>query len=401
MRNRIPGIGSIPIGFMIALLLPACTTNTEQMKIPALVSPGDPGYLTGELIFEPDRKPTPQCHASTIVETPAGMVAAWFGGSHEKNPDVGIWVSRKVGEHRSNSVKGDEHRPEPVKGDEHRPEPVDVGEHWSEPVEVARGMHHDTLYPCWNPVLFQVDGGPLLLFYKVGPDPRHWWGEMMTSGDGGLTWSASRKLGKGRLGDLIGPVKNKPVLLENGTLFCPSSTEKDENGELRWKVHFELTRDLGSSWEVIGPINDGEQFDAIQPSILTFENGIMQVLCRTRQGVIAQSRSEDGGRTWSLMTATPLPNPSAGTDAVTLEDGRQLLVYNHTRREGPFPSGRNMLNVAVSEDGMTWDPVMTLERSRGEYSYPAVIQASDGKVHITYTFRRESVKHVVLDPEKL
>jgi len=101
------------------------------------------------------------------------------------------------------------------------------------------------------------------------------------------------------------------------------------------------------------------------------------------------------------MTATTLPNPNAGTDAVTLADGRQLLVYNHTVRGGPFPSGRNMLNVAVSEDGNTWIPVMTLERARGEYSYPAVIQASDGLVHITYTFKRESVKHVVLDPDQL
>ena len=152
---------------------------------------------------------------------------------------------------------------------------------------------------------------------------------------------------------------------------------------------------------MIGPINEGIEFDAIQPSILTYENGVMQVLCRTRQRVISQSRSEDGGRTWSRMTATTLPNPNAGTDAVTLKDGRQLLVYNHTTRGGSFPSGRNMLNVALSEDGDTWIPVMTLERAEGEYSYPAVIRATDGLVHITYTFRRETVKHVVLDPDLL
>ncbi len=101
------------------------------------------------------------------------------------------------------------------------------------------------------------------------------------------------------------------------------------------------------------------------------------------------------------MTATGLPNPNAGADAVTLSDGRQLLVYNHTHQNGDFPRSREMLNVAVSKNGAEWKTVMTLERQEGEYSYPSVIQTSDGLVHITYTFRRESVKHVVLDPAKL
>jgi predicted neuraminidase len=98
------------------------------------------------------------------------------------------------------------------------------------------------------------------------------------------------------------------------------------------------------------------------------------------------------------MRATSLPNPNAGTDAVTLKDGRQMLVYNHTIRGNDFPSDRNMLNIAISEDGKSWEPVMTLERQEGEYSYPAVIQAHDGLVHITYTYRRQSIKHVVIDP---
>ncbi len=162
-------------------------------------------------------------------------------------------------------------------------------------------------------------------------------------------------------------------------------------------MHFELTRDLGKTWEVIGPINDGKEFGAIQPSILTYHDGKMQVLCRSQQDVIAQSWSEDGGKTWGKMTASALPNPNAGTDAVTLRDGRQLLVYNHTTRKS-HPSGRQMLNVAISENGTDWATVLTLERGRGEYSYPAVIQAKDGKVHITYTYLRQSVKHVVVDP---
>jgi alpha-L-rhamnosidase len=95
------------------------------------------------------------------------------------------------------------------------------------------------------------------------------------------------------------------------------------------------------------------------------------------------------------MTLTELPNPSAGTDAVTVKDGRHLLVYN------PTPKGRTPLSVAISRDGKTWDTAHVLESGPGEYSYPAVIQTADGLVHITYTWRRERIRHVVLDPSKL
>lgn len=342
--------------------------SSPGLAQPDLAKVGENGYLHAELIYPLDDKPTPQCHASTIAETPSGLVAAWFGGTREKNPDVGIWVARHDG-------KG-----------------------WTKPVEVANGVQSpDKRHPCWNPVLFRPKGGPLMLFYKVGPSPSTWWGMLMTSEDDGKTWSGARKLGENdRIGHLLGPVKNKPIQLDDGAILCPSSSEHEG-----WRVHFEISRDRGKNWEVIGPINDGKEFGAIQPSILRYSDGKMQVLCRSRQSVIAQSWSEDGGKTWSKMTATTLPNPNAGTDAVTLKDGRQLLVYNHTTGGLIFPSGRNMLNVAISADGKAWKPALTLEKARGEYSYPAVIQTSDGKVHITYTFERRSVKHVVLDPREI
>ena len=335
-----------------------------------IAKPGQGVCVSAELIYSLDDKPTPQCHASTIAQTPdGGFVAAWFAGTKEKDPDVGIRLAR-----------------------------LD-GTRWSESVEVANGIQPEgERFPCWNPVLSQPKDGPLLLFYKVGPSPSQWWGMMMTSDDQGKTWSSPRKLGVDpKLGEqnthLAGPVKNKPIQLSDGAILCPSSTEHDG-----WRVHFELTRDLGKTWEVIGPINDASQFDAIQPSILTYADGRMQIMCRSKQKVITTSWSEDGGKTWSKLASSGLPNPNSGTDAVTLADGRQLLVYNHTTRGGKFPSGRQMLNVATSSDGKTWTPILTLEKEdRSEFSYPAVIQASDATVHITYTYKRQSVKHVVLD----
>ncbi|MCA9267204.1 MAG: exo-alpha-sialidase, partial [Planctomycetales bacterium] len=252
----------------------------------------------------------------------------------------------------------------------------------------AEGENKD--FACWNPVLFQPSAGPLLLFYKVGESPRTWWGMLTTSDDGGRTWTAPRRLGENdAIGHLIGPVKNKPVELADGSIMCPSSTE-----HAGWRVHFERSTDRGRTWSVIGPINDGKQFGAIQPSVLFHGGDVLQILCRTQQQVVGQAWSRDGGKTWSTVTATELPNPNAGTDAVTLRDGRHVLVYNHT------PGGRGVLNVAVSADGKHWKPVLTLEKDQGEFSYPAVIQAADGKLHVTYTYRRQSVKHAVLDPAR-
>ena len=359
--------------FILMLSLSDAIPSWAQEKpLPALVKPGDAGYVSGELIYSLDNKPTPECHASTLVEVSDGIVAAWFGGTYERHKDVGIW-SAKYSDGK-----------------------------WSKPVEIVNGFQDDSLrYPTWNPVLFQPKGGPLMLFYKVGPNPRDWWGMLMTSEDEGRSWSYPHKLGEDeQVGHLVGPVKNKPIQLEDGSILCPSSSEVEKDGEDVWKVHFERTTDFGKTWEVYGPINDGIAFDAIQPSILTYSDGRMQILCRTRQGSVGQSWSEDGGKTWEDISASSLPNPNAGTDALTLSDGRQLLVYNHTTRTGNFPRGRNMLNVALSTDGDSWEPVLTLERFKGEYSYPAVIQAADGQVHVTYTFRRRSIKHMVLDPQQ-
>jgi predicted neuraminidase len=372
-------LNSLLKGFSAIALILCMTTlsgcsQTQKHNIPSLAKAGEGALISAELIYPLDGKPTVECHASTIAEIDGGgLIAAWFGGSYEKHQDVGIWVAF-----------------------------YDKGS-WSKPIEVANGFQHDSLrYPTWNPVLFKPTNGPLMLFYKVGPSPREWWGMLTTSEDNGRSWSTPRRLGNNKaIGDLLGPVKNKPVQLNDGTILCPSSIEIEEGDKDIWKVHFEATRDFGKTWEVIGPINDGVAFAAIQPSILKYKDGRLQILARTQQKVIGQSWSSDNGKTWSKMSATELPNPNAGTDAVTLKDGRQLLVYNHAINDGPYPKGREIINVAISSDGTTWKPVMTLERQQGEFSYPAVIQTSDGLVHITYTYQRLSIKHLTIDPSKL
>lgn len=322
----------------------------------ATVPAAQPGLVHSEFIYE--SATFPQCHASTIVESKDGLVAAWFGGRREGHAEVGIWSSRH-----------------------------DDGQ-WTAPVEVANGVISATnRYPCWNPVLFQPKSGPLMLFYKVGPSPSTWWGMLMTSKDSGKTWSRPQRLPEG----ILGPIKNKPVQLANGDILCGSSSE-----HAGWRVHFERTPDLGRTWSRTEPINDGKSIGAIQPSILLHEGGRLQALGRSRQSRIWEAWSSDQGRTWAPMALTELPNPNAGTDAVTLRDGRFVLVFNHTAR------GRSPLNVAVSKDGKAWQAALVLENEPGnEFSYPAVIQTKDGLVHITYTWKRQRVKHAVVDPAQL
>ena len=316
--------------------------------------------VVSEFVFE--AAPFASAHASTIVETSDGLVTAWFGGTREGAADVGIWVSRQT------------------------------GGTWTAPIEIANGAEAGgTRFPCWNPVLFDTPERGLLLFYKVGPSPQTWWGMARTSPDNGRTWTNVRRLPDG----ILGPIKNKPVRLGDGTIVAGSSTESPERPS-NWRVHFERSTDGGSTWTATPSLRSAEAtIDAIQPSILIHPGGRLQAVGRTRSQRVFETWSADSGRTWTPIALTSLPNPNSGIDAMTLRDGRHLIVYNHTSQ------GRTPLNVALSRDGREWNPVIVLEHDPGEYSYPAVIQSADGRVHITYTWKRQRIKHVVIDPTQL
>lgn len=318
--------------------------------------------LVQEEIFQ--EAPYPSCHASTILELEDGsLMSAWFGGTQEGSPDVKIWGSRRV--------KGK----------------------WSDPFLLAVADEKDI--PCWNPVLFQPKNGPICLFYKVGKSVPTWYGFMIQSHDSGKTWSAPQRLPE----CFLGPIRNKPIQLADGTILSPCSTEHDG-----WRIHIERIPSLNKTWSRTESLNKIEEGEAIQPAILTHQDGRLQLLCRDRNnktGHIWQLWSDDQGITWSTMKPTILPNPNCGIDAVSLEDGRHLLVYNHTNNATTNPRGREMLNVAISNDGIHWEAVCTLENDKNEHSYPAVIQDKNGNVHITYTRHRKTIIHVVLDPHRI
>jgi alpha-L-fucosidase len=311
-----------------------------------------------ELVFE--NPPFKACHASTIVETQTGaLLLSWFGGTQEGKNDVSVWL-------------------------------CELNEQKASPRIVADGVVSDSVrFACWNPVLFKESSGRLFLFYKVGPNPRDWWGIVKTSDDNGLSWSEARKLPNG----ILGPIKNKPIQLADGTILSPSSTEEDSG---RWKVHLETSLDLGRTWTAL-QIDTTAAFDVIQPSILRYSNERLQLLCRSKQGNVVQAWSHDNGKSWGRLSKTVLLNPNSGTDATTLKSGKQLIVYNPDVPGKDWFNGRGKLRLACSLDGKTWKDVSVLEDgTKEEFSYPAIIQTRDGLIHITYTYDRKNIKHVVL-----
>ncbi len=316
--------------------------------------------------FVADAPPTAQSHATTLVQASDGdLLAAWFGGSHEGASDVRIWLSRRT----------------------------DSG--WGAPQAVADGADpQGAPLPTWNPVLFEPRNGPLMLFYKIGPDPRHWLGLQRTSTDGGRTWSAAKRLPDG----LIGPVRSPPMQLRDGSLLSPSSTE-----DAGWRIHFErLEKSASHDWKRMPPIPNPARIEAIQPVLLPGPDGNLLALGRTRQDHVFATTSHDDGRHWQALRLLDLPNPNAAIDAVRLADGRYLMAFNPNVSGKDWWNGRDRLDIALSEDGEHWTAVLTLEDEPGqEFSYPAMIQTRDGRVHVAYTWKRQRIRHVVLDPAQL
>jgi predicted neuraminidase len=239
-------------------------------------------------------------------------------------------------------------------------------------------------------VLFRSRSKLLFLFYKAGPNPMSWSAFIRRSADGGKTWDKAEQLPAG----LLGPIKNKPIQRRDGAILAGTSVESHR----AWACWLERSTDDGRTWRRFGPIAVPDHpYGIIQPTLLERGDGTLVALCRSRGlGFICRSESADAGETWSPARPTELLNPNSGIDGVRAADGDWYLAYNPTKE------ARTPLVLARSADeGKTWKTVATLEDETGEYSYPAIIQAGDGRLHVTYTWNRRHIKHLMFDPTKL
>lgn len=302
--------------------------------------------------------PTPSCHASTVLPLPnGGVLAAWFGGEAEGKEDVDIWVSKR-----------------------------DAGV-WGVPQRISA----DRNVPHWNPVLFRNTDGAVLLFFKVGKKISAWQTYVVQSGDNGCTWSEPRQLVPGDVSGGRGPVKNKPILLSDGTILAPASTENPD-----WIAFADISRDACATWEkqAIIPVRKlpgGKPVPMIQPTVWESAPGQVHALLRTSRGHAYRSDSSDGGRTWCKAYPTKIKNPNSGIDLARAQDGRLFLLSNPCA--GNWGARAPLTLMESADNGETWQTVLTLEKrtaKEDEFSYPAIVCAGS-RLYMTYTWQRKKI----------
>jgi alpha-L-rhamnosidase len=312
-------------------------------------------------------------HVSNPVETKNGLIVAFRALKGYKG-EFGVWVCH----YRNGS--------------------------WYSPVEVVAPTgteNRRTIY--LEPVLQNWPDGSIKLFYKERTPDGERFGMYKTSYDSGKTWSDGQRFQT----NIYGPVKNKPRILNDGTIISPSQAailrpELEGTERMKFNIHFEKSADSGITWRRINPprLETDNQVNTLEPCILIHSSDTLQSLCRSNAGSIFETWSYDNGDSWSALKATSLPNSDAGFDALTLLDNRYLLVYNHTSVNGD----RSMLNVAISIDGIKWEAALIIEnddQKEEEFAYPSIIQTSDGLIHMTYSWNLLNIKHVVIDPDEL
>jgi len=344
--------------------LPAPDTSVEgtpigkQLPARKIEDPYGSIEYSSELIFE-SIPGYPAHHCSSITEAPNGdLLVSWYGGSYESSDDQVLFLARRKKGART----------------------------WSKPQIIVTSPGK----PPGNAILFTDKRSRVWLVWgrMDGTQPMSrgtGWDACQlfyrTSADSGVTWSSDKPFYHDSLGWLP---RNLPIFLSDGTLVVPISDERNGHGvDLSF---FLATKDNGATWTQSGIMRGGEQ-----PTFIERSDGTLLAYLRVRPNIKA-AESHDGGKTWSEPTPIEFKNPDAGISMRRLKNGHVLLVFNNQDRS------RSPLHIARSlDEGRTWSKPLELESNPGEYSYPSVLQTSDGKIHIIYTFRRYSIKHVELN----
>jgi predicted neuraminidase len=314
---------------------------------------------------------TASAHSSAVCALPSGdLLAVWYGGSREGAADVALFTARL-----------------PMGGDT-----------WTNPVTAMdRAMAEEELdrviKKVGNAVVFPDGAGSLWMVY-VSVSLGGWSGSALnvkTSQDEGRTWGESQRLTLNPFFNLSSLVRNKPIYASDGRIGLPVYHEM----ALKYPQMLWLTPGPEGTVQEYRMRNLSSETGLIQPALVPLDHDRVLMMLRDRGAgrSLHTAFSDDNGWTWSEAEPSGLPNPDAAVDALRLRDGRILLVYNHAE------SGRENLRLAVSADqGRSWRTSVILEEApQQEYSYPNIVEDQRGRIHLTYTWQRERIKHVTFN----
>lgn len=176
----------------------------------------------------------------------------------------------------------------------------------------------------------------------------------------------------------------KPTLLKSGRILLPLYSDTYSFSIMA------ISDDGGESWKSSKPLLG---FGNIQPAVLERQDGSLVAYMRENgaTGHVRACESTDQGETWGDIYSTPLLNPGSGLDALKLQSGKWILIYNDTT------DGRHRLAISMSDDeGSTWKWTKHLEDEAGKkFHYPAVIQSRDGRIHTVYSYFESDGKSIV------
>lgn len=293
----------------------------------------------------------PSCHASCVLRRENVTYVVYFAGAYEKADDVGIWLSLE-----KNGV-------------------------WQKPKRIAKTEES----AHWNPVIYAIPGGVRVTF-KVGKEIPDWISFHTESYDGGETWTEPVSYGRA-----CGPVRSKPIRLNNGALLAPNSVET----ETAWRTCVDVSYDDGAHYEkpVDIPLPGMSGKGAIQPTLWESTPGTVHAFLRTTCGYIYRSDSTDGGRSWTTAVSTGLPNNNSGID-VAYYKGRLYLALNPV--SGNWAARTPLMIYVSSDNGASFREFRVLEDAPlhnghgAEFSYPS-LHAEDGKLYVSYTRNRETI----------
>jgi len=389
-------------------------------RVPEFAFGGQWGPTRNQAKLNEHTSPTFGCHATTSmhIKNPTTntleVLVAWFGGSYEGAEDVGIWTARRdeeTGAWTKPKLAAKKFRNKPYEGKN-----LKHNSPYNKPEPERKGGE-----PHWNPVLFCAGAGEsdgdgaslgscekeIVLYFKLGWKIWFWETWEVRSRDGGNTWSEPKETVKNDKGGR-GPVKNKPIVLSDGTWLAPASLEGPMPGQKRkqWRAFADISIDLGKTWKpssIILPSENG--YGNIQPTVWESEPGHAHMLLRSSRGRkgmwIWRSDSKDGGKTWTQSRKTKLPNNNSGLDVAYLPKSKVLvLAYNHVMNV----DSRSPIRLAISKDnGENWELQVELDNEKGsvhnaghEYSYPSCVpwpakEYGEEGVSVTYTWHRRRV----------